>query len=72
MRERVWDPAGMHQTFFSTAEALSYRCFPSSGFRQLMDENGQAAIFAPDAFECWWSAPAGDAFTTAGDLTRWA
>lgn len=69
MRERVWDPAGMHQTFFSTAEALSYGNY---SYGHEMDENGQAAIFAPDAFECWWSAPAGDAFTTAGDLTRWA
>lgn len=69
MREAVWEPAGMNATFASTAEAMAYRDF---AYGHAVDENGAASIYAPDAYECPWSNPAGDAFTTAGDLVRFA
>lgn len=68
MRDMVWDPAGMSRTVFSPAEALAAGNY---AFGHYSDETG-TYIYSPDAYECWWGAPAGDAFTTAGDLTRWA
>lgn len=70
MRETVWDPADMHATFQLPSEVLAYGDY-SLG-HALDPATGTPMLVAPDTYECWWGFPAGDAFTTAGDLARWA
>jgi CubicO group peptidase (beta-lactamase class C family) len=70
MRDTVWDPAGMHATFQLPSEVLAYGDY-SLG-HALDPATGEPMLVAPDTYECWWGFPAGDAFTTAGDLARWA
>lgn len=69
MREAIWDPAGMQATFATPAEALLYADY---AFGHGLDDAGMPQVLGPDAYECPWSNPSGDAFTTAGDLARFA
>jgi D-alanyl-D-alanine carboxypeptidase len=70
MRQTIWEPAGMHSTFARPPEAIAYGDFSYGHF--LNPTTGEAEVFAPDAYECRWASPSGEAFTTAGDLARWA
>jgi CubicO group peptidase (beta-lactamase class C family) len=70
MRQTVWEPAGMRSTFQLPQEAIAYGDFSHGHWTN--PQTGQPEEFAPDTYECWWGFPAGAAFTTAGDLARWA
>jgi CubicO group peptidase (beta-lactamase class C family) len=69
MAEQVLAPAGMTRTTFDPAAVIadgnySYGHFASPG--------GLETVYAPDDYDNAVYAPAGYAFSTAGDLVRWA
>ena len=69
MEEQVFAPAGLTRTTFDPAAVIadgnySYGHFSSPG--------GVETIYAPDDYDNAVYAPAGYAFSTAGDLVRWA
>lgn len=69
MTQHVFAPAGMTQTTFDPATVIadgnySYGHFTSPG--------GSETVYAPDDYDNAVYAPAGYAFSTAGDLVRWA
>jgi CubicO group peptidase (beta-lactamase class C family) len=69
MAEQVFAPAGMTRTTFDPAAVIadgnySYGHFSSPG--------GLETVYAPDDYDNAVYAPAGYAFSTAGDLVRWA
>ena len=69
MAEHVLAPAGMTRTTFDPAAVIadgnySYGHFSSPG--------GLETVYAPDDYDNAVFAPAGYAFSTAGDLVRWA
>ena len=69
MDAHVFAPAGMSNTTFDPAEVVasgnySWGHMPNSG--------GGEGRYAPDDYDNWVYAPAGYAFSTAGDLARWA
>ena len=68
MAQHVFVPAGMTRTTFDPAAVIadgdySYGHFTSRGFE---------IVYAPDDYDNAVFAPAGYAFSTAGDLVRWA
>lgn len=69
MTQHVFAPAGMTQTTFDPGTVIadgnySYGHFTSPG--------GLETVYAPDDYDNAVYAPAGYAFSTAGDLVRWA
>lgn len=69
MEEQVFAPAGMTRTTFDPAAVIadgnySYGHFASPG--------GFETVYAPDDYDNAVYAPAGYAFSTAGDLVHWA
>jgi CubicO group peptidase (beta-lactamase class C family) len=70
MRERIWEPAGMTATTLLPKEVIDSGNYTYG--HEMDPETGKATIYAPDGYDCWWSAPAGFGFSTAGDLARWA
>ena len=71
MREEVWEPAGMMATTLSNAEAIAYGNY-TFGHELVNPETEEVVTFAPDSYNCPWTAPSGTGFSTAGDLARWA
>lgn len=69
MRDRIWHRARMMQTMLRVEEAVAYG---NVSHGHVADESGQIVALPPDAYQCGWSFPAGDAFTTAGDMARWS
>ncbi len=70
MKEDLWGPAGMASTTLDPAEVMAWGDWtwghytdPGSGFEFTYD---------PDAYDSGSGAPAGYAFSTAGDLVHWA
>lgn len=70
MEENVWAPAGMTSTTLDPAEVMAWDDWawghytdPNSGFEFTYD---------PDDYDNGAAAPAGYAFSTAGDLVHWA
>ncbi len=69
MKTRVFGPAGMSRTTFDTTEVADGGNF---AYGHLPDGDGGETIYAPDDYDNGVYAPAGYAFSTAGDLARWA
>lgn len=70
MHESIWQPAGMTRTFASSAEAVAAGNI--SAGHSTDPETGAPIVYEPTSYQCGWTDPAGTAFTTAGDLARWA
>lgn len=70
MAKKVWARAGMTRTMLLPAEALAYDNYTYGHYPDPF--TGEPVIDAPDAYDNWWAAPAGYAFSTPGDLVRWA
>ncbi|NOZ93238.1 MAG: beta-lactamase family protein [Acidobacteria bacterium] len=70
MAERVWGPAGMGSTTFdgSAVEATG----DYSWGHQRDASSGQETVYGPTSYASETLNPAGMAFSTAGDLVRWA
>lgn len=70
MSERVFGPAGMTRTTFDPAQVVQWGDFSSGHYTN--PQNGRETIYAPTSYDSAAAAPAGWAFSTAGDLVRWA
>ncbi len=71
MREQIWEPADMMATFPLPSDAISYGNY--SYGHEMIPESSVVESYAPNDYSCEWSGPSGtDAFSTAGDLARWA
>jgi len=69
MASHVFGPAGLTHTTFDPA-AVAARGNAASGHQN--DGQGGEVVYDPDEYDNGAFAPAGYAFSTAGDLARWA
>ncbi len=69
MAGRVFAAAGMGMTTFDPAEIVASDNY---SYGHQSQPGGGMAVFAPDDYDSWLAAPTGLAFSTAGDLARWA
>jgi len=69
-RESLWVPAGMHSTTFNPSEVLQWGNFATGYYYDSAAD--EEYFIAPRDFDLWAFGPAGVAFSTVGDLTRWA
>ena len=69
MDDRVFTPAGMNLTTFDPAEVMARGNF---SYGHTPEGTDGEVIYAPDDYDHGAYAPAGYAFSTAGDLARWA
>jgi CubicO group peptidase (beta-lactamase class C family) len=70
LKNSVWEPAGMHSTTIDPAEVIASGNY-SYGHHYDSIENTWY-VLGPDGFDSWAGGPAGFAFSTVGDLVRWA
>jgi CubicO group peptidase (beta-lactamase class C family) len=70
MAERVFAKAGLTNTTLLPTEVITRGNFTRGYW--IDPFTGQPASFAPDSYDRWDVAPAGYAFSTVGDLARWA
>jgi CubicO group peptidase (beta-lactamase class C family) len=69
MAERVFEPAGLTNTTLRPAEVMARGNY-STGYWTHPAKGPMASL--PDSYDNWIVAPAGYAFSTVGDLVRWA
>ncbi len=69
MHDRVFGPAGMTRTTFDPGVVVADGNYT---FGHLTSAGGAELIYAPDDYDNTVYAPAGYAFSTAGDLVHWA
>ena len=69
MENHVFIPAGMTRTTFDPAEVMATGNF---SYGHTPNDPGDELVYAPDDYDNGAYAPAGYAFSTAGDLARWA
>ena len=69
METHVFGPAGMSRTTFDPVAVVAGGNF---AYGHLPDDSGDETIYAADDYDNGAFAPAGYAFSTAGDLARWA
>jgi len=69
METQVFVPAGMSRTTFDPAAVVTGGNF---AYGHQPNDPGDETIYAPDDYDNGAYAPAGYAFSTAGDLARWA
>jgi CubicO group peptidase (beta-lactamase class C family) len=69
-RGNLWEPAGMHSTTFDPVEVILSGNY-SHGHHYDPIAN-RWYTFRPDDYDSWPIGPAGFAFSTVGDLARWA
>ncbi len=69
METRVFAPAGMSRTTFDSDAVAAGGNF---AYGHQPDGDGDETVYAPDQYDNGVYAPAGYAFSTAGDLARWA
>ena len=79
MKSQLWDRADMTRTTLLPAAVMAdgnyshgHLVNPFTGEPIVDPGTGEQIIFAPDAYDNWWFAPAGFAFSTAGDLVKFA
>jgi CubicO group peptidase (beta-lactamase class C family) len=70
MRERIFGPAGMSRTTFDPTQVLQWGDYT---WGHITDpQTSKETIFSPQGYDNAAAAPAGWAFSTSGDLVRWA
>lgn len=70
MAERIFARAGLSETTMLPAEVLARGNFSHGYWTD--PRTGKLREETPDSYDNWAAAPAGYAFSTAGDLVRWA
>ena len=70
LKNSVWEPAGMHSTTFDPTEVV--RSVNFSWGHYYDPEEDSEYIISPYDYDSWTLGPAGMAFSTVGDLVRWA
>jgi CubicO group peptidase (beta-lactamase class C family) len=70
LKYSLWEPAGMHSTTFDPTEVMASGNYSDGHFYDT--EAYRWYVIEPDGFESWTGGPAGFAFSTVGDLVRWA
>ncbi len=70
MEEDVWAPAGMASTTLDPVEVMAWGDWTWGHFTD--PGSGYEFKYKPDAYDHGAAAPAGYAFSTAGDLVHWA
>ena len=70
MAERIFARAGLTSTTLLPAQVLARGNYTVGYWRN--PRNGEQRVSGPEAYDNWVAAPAGYAFSTAGDLVRWA
>lgn len=70
LKNNLWEPAGMHSTTFDPAEVEASGNY-SNGHHYDPGAN-EWTIVGPRDLDSWPAGPAGFAFSTVGDLVRWA
>lgn len=70
LKNSLWEPAGMHSTTFDPTEVVVSGNY-SNGHHYDAATNDWTHV-SPHDFDSWTAGPAGFAFSTVGDLVRWA
>jgi CubicO group peptidase (beta-lactamase class C family) len=70
LKNNLWEPAGMHSTTFDPTEVMASGNY--SDGHHYDPTTYTWYVLSPDGFESWAGGPAGFAFSTVGDLVRWA
>jgi CubicO group peptidase (beta-lactamase class C family) len=70
LAEELWGPAGMSSTTFDPAEVRAHGNFANG--HCWVCAVGSVVSVPPEENDLWDVGPAGMAFSTVGDLTRWA
>ena len=70
IKNSVWEPAGMHSTTFDPTEVMASGNYSDGHHFDATTYTWY--VLGPDGFESWAGGPAGFAFSTVGDLVRWA
>jgi len=69
-KDSLWGPAGMNSTTFDPAEVMASGNYSDGHHYDATTYTWY--VLGPDGFESWAGGPAGQAFSTVGDLVRWA
>ena len=69
-KDSLWEPAGMHSTTFDPTEVVRSANFSRGHYYDAGED--REYIIGPHDFDSWTAGPAGLAFSTVGDLARWA
>jgi len=69
-KDSLWEPAGMHSTTFNPTEVVLSANFSRGHYYDSGED--REYIIGPHDFDSWTVGPAGLAFSTVGDLARWA
>jgi CubicO group peptidase (beta-lactamase class C family) len=69
-KESLWEPAGMHSTTFDPLEVIQWGNYSQGHYYDPAE--GRSFVVGPSDNDFWAGGPAGWAFSTVGDLTRWA
>jgi CubicO group peptidase (beta-lactamase class C family) len=70
MKDGLWEPAGMSSTTFSPQEVIASGNYSYGHHYDPVGDHWY--IFRPNDYDSWPMGPAGFAFSTVGDLARWA
>jgi CubicO group peptidase (beta-lactamase class C family) len=70
MAEQVFQRAGLANTTLLPAEVIARDNYTLGYYRD--PSSSEVVVAAPDSYDNWSFAPAGYAFSTVGDLARWA
>jgi CubicO group peptidase (beta-lactamase class C family) len=69
-KSSLWEPAGMHSTTFNPDEVVATDNYAWGRYYNTV-ENSWITV-SPHDNDLWGAGPAGFAFSTVGDLVRWA
>jgi CubicO group peptidase (beta-lactamase class C family) len=69
-KESLWEPAGMDSTTFDPEEVFQRGNYSYGHYYD--SEEQQEFVLTPRDNDLWAAGPAGFAFSTVGDLARWA
>jgi CubicO group peptidase (beta-lactamase class C family) len=69
-KESLWEPAGMNSTTFDPAEVIQRGNYSQGHYYDPVEL--QSYVVGPSDNDYWAAGPAGWAFSTVGDLARWA
>jgi CubicO group peptidase (beta-lactamase class C family) len=70
LKDDLWEPAGMHATTFDPDEVVTSGNYSHGHFFD--SATGGWELVDPRDFDSWTAGPAAMAFSTVGDLVRWA